>query len=510
MQENPMEEMFQEKEIHLSEYLMVLRKRKTLIILFLILTVLAAMFYSYTTDPIYQSSARLIIDKEKTSSPITGERTDFESYHSQSMTFNTSIKMIKSTPVIKEVISALNLDAEKQGQDLEVSFKKQLISQLKANIKLLLKMDEKNSVQKLSYEELENRKMQSIIATIKGKIEVEQVRDTRLLNISVKDKNPELSADLVNMFAEKYMEFNLANKMNSSRQTLEWLNNELYELRKKLEDDEKNFFDYKQQNKVFSITGKQKLSEQKIQEFNNKYLETRNKRLELDATINELSTNIKGIKGIANVRSLINNPMIENIYSKIVDLEIQLTRLLKTYKSKHPKIVQTKVELEKSKKRLALEIDKEYKNLQSERKVLYAREKILEKNVTQFEKDALDASGKELKYTILQRNVNTSQNLYDLMVSRVKESNILQTSNTSNIRLVEKAQVPVSPVSPNKKRNLLLSIVLGLFGGAGLAFFFEYLDQTIRTDEDIQNHFNIPVLSVIPEADKSVSYGAHY
>jgi len=510
MQENSMEEMFQEKEIHLSEYLMVLRKRKTLIILFTILTVLAAMFYSYTTDPIYQSSARLIIDKEKTSSPITGERTDFESYHSQSMTFNTSIKMIKSTPVIKEVISALNLDAEKQGQDLEVSFKKQLISQLKANIKLLLKMDEKHTVQKLSYEELENRKIQNLVATIKGKISVGQVRDTRLLNISVKDKDPELSANLVNMFAEKYMEFNLANKMNSSRQTLEWLNNELYELRKKLEDDEKKFFDYKQQNKVFSIKGKQKLSEQKIQEFNNKYLETKNKRLELDATINELSRNIKGIKGVANVRSLINNPMIENIYSKIVDLEIQLTRLLKTYKSKHPTIVQTKVELEKSKKRLALEINKEYKNLQSERKVLYAREKILEKNVTQFEKDALDASGKELKYTILQRNVNTSQNLYDLMVSRVKESNILQTSNTSNIRLVEKAQVPVSPVSPNKKRNLLLSIVLGLFGGAGLAFFFEYLDQTIRTDEDIQNHFNIPVLSVIPEADKSVSYGAHY
>ncbi len=505
MQEPIMDEMFQEKEIHLSEYLMVLRKRKTLIILFLIFTVSAAMFFSFSTDPIYESSAKLIIDREKSSSPITGERTDFESYHSQSMTFNTSIKMIKSTPVIKQVIAVLNLDAEKE--DLEVNFVNQLVSQLKDNIKLLLKKDEQ---QELSFEESENRKMQGLIAVVKAKIEVEQVRDTRLLNISVKDKNPELSADIVNMLAVKYMEFNLGNKMQSSRQTLEWLNNELYELRKKLEDDEKKFFDYKQRNKVFSITGKQKLAEHKIQEFNNKYLETRNKRLELDAKINELSKNINGIKGVANVRSLINNPMIENIYSKIVDLEIKMTRLLKTYKARHPKIVQIKGELEKSKKRLALEITKEYKNLKSERKVLYAREKILEKNITQFERDALDASAKELKYTILQRNVNTSQNLYDLMVSRVKESNILQTSNTSNIRLVEKAQVPVSPVSPNKKRNLLLSIVLGLFGGAGLAFFFEYLDQTVRTDEDIQNHFNLPVLSVIPKADKSVSYGAHY
>ena len=113
----------------------------------------------------------------------------------------------------------------------------------------------------------------------------------------------------------------------------------------------------------------------------------------------------------------------------------------------------------------------------------------------------LDASTKELKYTILQRNVTTSQNLYDLMVSRVKESNILQTSDTSNIRLVEKAIIPIYPVSPNKKRNLLLSMIVGIICGAGLAFFLEYLDQTVRTEEDIHLHFNIPVLSVIPEAE---------
>ena len=141
MQDFPTEDPFQEKETHLSEYLMVLSKRKTLIILVFILTVAATMFYSYTTDPIYQSSAKLIIDKEKTSSPITGERTDFESYHSQTMTFNTSIKMIRSTPVVQQVITGLKLDAENNDQDLEVSFIKQLISQFKANIKLLLKME---------------------------------------------------------------------------------------------------------------------------------------------------------------------------------------------------------------------------------------------------------------------------------------------------------------------------------------------------------------------------------
>lgn len=504
MENQPMEELFEEKETHLSEYLMVLLKRKRLILLVFICVISVSMFYTYASDPVYESSAKLLIDRESSSSPITGERMDFESYNSQTLTFNTSIRMITSTPVLRQVITALALDAEDRDQDLEVSFVRGLITQLKANIKLLLKIDKK---QELTLEELQNLKTQKLISAVRQKISVEQVRDTRLLDLKVKDKDPRLAADMVNMLARKYMEFELGNKMNASKQTLEWLNNELYELKKKLEDDEKRFFEYKQENQVFSITGKQKLAEQKIQEFNSRYLETRNQRLELDARINELSKNIQGARDVANVRSLINNPMIEDIYSKIVNLEIQLSKLSKTFKSKHPKIVQTKSEIEKSEKRLALEIQKERDNLASKRKVLFANEATLEKTIAEFETDALDTSSKELKYTILQRNVNTSQNLYDLMVSRLKESNILQSSNNSNIRLVEPAQVPTSPVSPNKKKNLLLGIVLGLMGGAGLAFFLDYFDQTIRTEEDIQTHLNISVLSVIPEADRSESNG---
>ncbi|MBU0463093.1 MAG: GumC family protein [Proteobacteria bacterium] len=488
-----MEEAFQEKEIHISDYLMVLSKRKALIIAFFIITVSMTMLVTFLMEPVYMASAKLIIDKETSSSPITGERTDFENYQSQAMTFNTHFKLILSTPVIDQMITILKLDDENTGEDIEINPIKEVVTQFKDNVKLLLKIENK--------ELAPHEKKQLFMDKIKEKIAINQIRDTRLLTIDIKDKNSILAADMANTLAQKYIEFNRSSKMESSKQALEWLNNELYQLRKKLEDAEKKFFEYKQENKVFSITGKQKMAEQKIGEFNNKYLETRNKRLGLDAKIHELTQNIQGTSGVANVRSLIENPIIDNIYGKIVDLELELTRLSKTFKSKHPKILQINSELTRSRKRLDQEIQKEFENLKSERKVLVAREKTLEKTVSEFESDALDSSSKELKYTILQRNVNTSQNLYDLMVSRVKESNILQTSDTSHIRLVEKAAIPIDPVSPNKKLNLLLSMILGIFCGVGLAFFLEYLDQTVRTEEDIHLHFNIPVLSVIPEVE---------
>ncbi|GAB6142762.1 GumC family protein [Desulfocicer niacini] len=510
-QEQPFsDEMFPEKEIHLSEYIEILTKRKKLIILFFVLTVLVTVLFTLKTTPIYQSTAQLIIDKERNTSPITGERMEFEGYASETLTFQTHFKLIKSTPVIQNVVGTLRLDQMKE-EDLEISPIQNLVRQLKENVALLLSSADDTTMEKdAPLIDPATEKMNLLVEGVQKKIDIEEVRNTRLLNISVKDKDPVMAADIANALAREYIRFNLSNRVESSKDNLDWLNNELYRLKKKLEDDERAFFEYKQKSKLFSMEGKQKVVDQKISEFNTKYLEARNQRMELDSKISELQKHLESSRGLAKVRSLLNNAFIENLYNKINDLEIEYSKLSKVYKSKHPKLVQLQSELAKSKTRMNEELAKELANLKSQRTVLKAREDVLERTIGEFEQDALDTSGKELKYTILQRNVNTSQNLYDIMVTRVKESDILKTSDTSNIRVVENAAISPVPVSPNKKRNLLLGMVLGLMGGVGLAFFFEYLDQTLRTEEDIQNYLNLSVLSVIPEADKSSGYGYTY
>ncbi|SMC44091.1 Uncharacterized protein involved in exopolysaccharide biosynthesis [Desulfocicer vacuolatum DSM 3385] len=504
------DEMFQEKEIHLSEYIEILTKRKGLIFLCFVLTLSATVLFTLRTTPIYKSTAQLIIDREKTTSPITGERMEFEGYASETLTFQTHFKLIKSTPVIEKVVTALRLDQVNE-EDLEISPIGNVIRQLKENIKLLFSQDNDEDINTdRALVDPQIQKRNDLIKNVGAKINIQEVRNTRLLDISVKDKDPAMAADIANALAREYIKFNLSNRVESSKENLDWLNNELYRLKKKLEDDERTFFEYKQQSKLFSMEGKQKVVDQKISEFNTKYLEARNSRMELDSKIAELERHLNSARGLAKVRSLLNNTFIENLYNKINNLEIEYSKLTKVYKSKHPKVVQLKSELAKSKKHLNEELAKELANLKSQRTVLRAREGVLEKTIGEFEQDALDTSGKELKYTILQRNVNTSQNLYDVMVARVKESDILKTSDTSNIRIVESAGVSPVPVSPNKKRNFLLGIVLGLMGGVGLAFFFEYLDQSLRTEEDIHAYLNLPVLSVIPEADKSSGYGYTY
>lgn len=495
--------MFEEdfdESIQLTEYVHILQKRKIVFLSIFLLILAATVFFTYTTVPIYQSAATIIIDKEQSSSPLTGQRMEYESFYSQELTFKTHFKLILSKAVIQRVIKKLKLDEETED-DLEISPLKKIIKTYKNNIKSLLGIGDKAPP-------TEDEKLNSMINNVKAKVSVEAIEETRLLKIAVKDIAPDQATLIANTLAKQYIEFNISNRMDSSKDTLEWMNNELYGLKKKLEDDERAFFDFKQKHKVFSLSSKQKMVDQKLSEFNSNYLSTRNKRLDLDTKISEIEKNFGKSKDLSSIRFLINNKVIEDVYVQVKNLEIEYANLSKVYKSRHPKIVKTKGELLKNRTRLKDELQKELASLKSERDVYYSREQVLKDTMKEFEQDALNTSGNELEYSILQRNLGTSKHLYDTLLSKMKESDLLKTSASSNIRLVEEAIPPIRPVIPNKKRNIMLGIILGLAGSVMLAFFLEYLDQTIRTEEDIKKYLDVPVLSIIPKADNSVDYGS--
>ncbi len=488
-----MNNMESEQSIHLSEYFYIIEKHKVIIIASLVIMVTLTMLFSFLMKPVYRSTATMIFDKEQTTSPLTGERLDYESYVSQSLTFNTHFKLIKSRQVMEKVIRNLHLDRAAQDHELQTGFLKGLFSQFKKNIKLLLGKEEEVLT---DYD-----KMASLVNNLKGKFDIENVRDTRLLKVSVDDHDSVQARNLANSLARVYIDYNISNRLNSSQNTLGWMTAQLYEMKKKLEDAEEEFMNYKQKEKIFSIQEKHKFIMQKIEEFNDAYIKARNKRLELDAKLAELNRNINAKGSLIHSRSIIFNSIIDNLYTQLVEAEVEFSRLGKVYKPKHPKMLQIKSKLDKTAKKLNIELKKEVENLKTERSVLFSREKVLENTMADFENDAMETNRKALKYSILERNVETNKKLYDTLLVKVKESNVVGNLDVSNIRIVEEAALSQYPVKPKKKRNLLLSIIFGLMTGIGLAFLIEYMDRTLRTEDDIRKHLDLPVLSVIPVAD---------
>ncbi|MFH1153943.1 MAG: GumC family protein [Pseudomonadota bacterium] len=490
----PVNEAFIDDEVHLLDYIdVILRRRKLVFFIFLAVSSGAVLFAEIKT-PVYEATATMIIDQEISSSPITGERVDYGSHNSQTLTFNTHSKLITSRPVIKRVVQDLHLDSENRAEG-------QASDSMKASILMHIQTMAQTMGWGESQEKARNRDI-DLYDDIARKITVNQVRDTRLLKISVKDKDPEEASRIANSFAGQYIEFTLSNRSDSSQKNLEWIKTELYSLKTRLEEDEKKFLIFKEQNQIVTIQGKQKMFEQKITEFNNNYLETHNKRLELDAIIDELHQCSAQGKTLIGVRALVDTPLIASSYSKVLSLEIEYSKLNKIFKPRHPKLIQLQEELYESRQKLAIEIKNEAISLKAQRNVLLARETVLKKSMSEFEKEALEISSRELEYLTLQRNVNASQKLYDALLERLKESDILKTSDASNLSIIEKAEAPAYPVSPRMIRNLALGMVAGLFLGCLMAFVLDYLDQTVRTENDIEDYLDLKVLSVIPESEQ--------
>ena len=289
-----------------------------------------------------------------------------------------------------------------------------------------------------------------LVSSLKEQIEVEPVKDTQLLKITATDPDRKTAKNMADALADAYIEFNIDNRLKASRSTLTWMTDQLYEMKKKLEDAEEEFYAFKQQNKLFSFSGKQDMTAQKIAEFNNTYIQTRNRRLEIDSKLEELNPSSSDKVNILYARSVILNPVIDELYSQLISIEMEHSQLAKVYKSKHPKMIQSTARLERARRKLHDEVLKEVENLKYERSMLFEKEKVLQKTIADFEGESLQGSRNELKYTILQRNVETNQKLYDALLSKVQESRLIEDIDISNIRIVEKSELPREPSSPIK------------------------------------------------------------
>jgi capsular exopolysaccharide synthesis family protein len=111
--------------------------------------------------------------------------------------------------------------------------------------------------------------------------------------------------------------------------------------------------------------------------------------------------------------------------------------------------------------------------------------------------EALGLNEKIVQYQVLKREVDSNRAMYEALFSRLKEHNLTQESQNVNVWVVEKAETPLTPEKPKKMLNILLGLVLGFCGGIGLAFFIEYLDNTIKTPEEAEERLGLPMLGVI-------------
>ena len=211
----------------------------------------------------------------------------------------------------------------------------------------------------------------------------------------------------------------------------------------------------------------------------------------------------------------INNPLIQRLREEYVRLKREYQKMEERFQPDYPELQRTKVEMDSARKSLEDETQNLGKGAYSEFQTALKKERSLEAEFNEQKSAAFQMNSSAVLYNGLKVEIQNKKTLLDSLLRRESETGVearLKGLRTSNIRVVDRARVPVRPSSPNKKRNLILALILGLGGGVGLAFLFDFLDNSVKTSEDVERYAGLPTLGVVPKfslegANKAYSYG---
>jgi capsular exopolysaccharide synthesis family protein len=495
-----MEENTQDR-IDLRDYLRVVLKRKWTIITVFAVTVITVMIHAFTATPIYKATTRLIIDKENPNvvsiqevMAVDASGTDY---------YQTQYKIIESRSVAAEVIRRMRLE---ENEEFSPKPKDDLISNITRSIAeafaswkdrlfSLFKTDKPSHAGE-EQEEVDHKLVSAFI----NRIEVTPIRNSRLVDISFEAKDPSLTARITNTLAAAFIDQNLETKLKAVQDAVKWLHTRIEEERKKVEKAEQALLKYKEKHDIITdfSSDVEKVTAQKLAQLNTQVVEAESKRVEAETRYQQAAALSGAPDMLDSIPEVLNNDLIRQIKAMEVDLYKRMSELSKKYGEQHPQMQAIESELKTLQKRKAQEMTRVINSLRSEFKVAEAREKSLKASLEKQKRESLDLNQKAIEYTVLQREAESAKQMYDLLIKRFKETSLTEDMRTGNIRIIDRAQVPKAPVRPKKTLNLLLAVLLGMISGVGLAFFFEYLDNTIKLPEDIQRYLRVPYLGPVP------------
>jgi len=508
-----------EKEIHLRDYLRVVARRKSTVITFFVITVLVTVLATYTATsrPVYQAAARAVIERNVAYS-LTGHRYDgYSGYDPEFL--HTQTQIIKSQGVAEKVVDAIGAEQMyeayfPEGREEDRSIGQAVRSWVAGAYQsfkevigieaLLSGKQEPSSAQAAHQAASPPSKADIMQSIVRQSISVTPIENTRVVSISYASPNPVLAMKIANNVAQAYIDQLLDMRMEMSNHSIEWMKKKAEEQRKKLEESEQALHEYKRKHNIVTIEDRLAILPQRLAEFSEKLTRAEARRKELETIYNQVKG--KSPAELESISVIADDASVDSINEKILESRQKISELSKKFGPKHPRMIAAQNELMELERVKQKELQKAVKTVENEYLLAKAQEEQLRNMLEQTKFETARLNERSIQLDILKRKVETNKYLYDALIKRMEEKGLTERNQSVNVWVIEKAKMPEMPVPQGKKRNVLLGLILGMFGGVGLAFFFEYLDNTAKSPEDIEERFELPVLGAIDRhRDKNTS-----
>lgn len=483
---DPYDELDHETPI-LIQYWQAILRHKIAIAIIIAACIALGIIATLLMTPYYTSTATVEINREQDKvTNVEGLRTA-DSGGQNLEFYQTQYSLLESRSLAERVVRAQNLAAKDEFFDtFNVDPDSEGLLTQKADVQSAARR---------------NERLKIATEILQEQISISPIRGSSLVDISFSSPSPSLSAEIANAWVEQFIASNLDRRFNSTADARQFLEEQLADLKQKLEDSERNLSAYADNKEIITLSSQQssdgKTVSQKTLASTN--LEALNNALAV-AIAERIAAESEASQRSGNRNSLTNNAL-DAIREERAKVQAEYAKLLVLFEPEYPSAKALQSQISALDKSIAAEESRSRMGTSARYREALEKEQQLQMQVDRLKRQFSGERRDSIQYNIFQREVDTNRQLYDGLLQRYKEIGVAGVG-TNNISIVDIGQPAEKPSSP----RLLLNIALAIFGGFGLAaayvFVMEQIDQTINDPSDLKSKLGIAPLGSIPDLEK--------
>ncbi|HBI14607.1 MAG TPA: hypothetical protein DDY20_03685 [Desulfobulbaceae bacterium] len=502
----PVDPFAPDQGLTLRDYLQILNKRRmTVLTVFCIVFTVSVILGMKKDAPLYTSVSTILMERN-----LINSNAGLGMFYVWDPEFlPTQTEIIKSKKVAQRVVDQLELGTKyynhffpKQNQD-----DSWLTNLIKLPGKIFTSVfhhapnDGQNTGDPKPASEQRTRDI--IADMVRTSIELEPVKETRVVNIKYTDANPTVAKMVNDALVKAYIDETLDIKLNSTQQSLRWMTSKADQERKKLEEAEGNLQKYMREHNLVTLEDRLAVYPEKLTQFSTELSTAESKRKELDAIHAQIARFGITDQSLEAIPIFSQNATLQSLRDQILKADQRIKELSKKYGAKHPLMIKAMDDREVLSKEKASEIKRITESIAQDYELAKSREENLRDLLNTTKEELLDVNERFIQYSIMKREVESSRALYEALTSTIKKASVTEETQNVNIWVMREASLPDSPSNQRPRRTVLIGFILALAAAVGLALLVEYFDNTIKTSDDIEKRYQLTVLGAIFETRKN-------
>jgi capsular exopolysaccharide synthesis family protein len=491
-----------DSDVHILDRIAVLYRYRRISIAVFVLTSAAMMIQGYSTIQYYRAQGQLLIENERTTAVpgLAGQNADF--YEDPEPYFQTQYKILRGRDLTRHVVARIKLNQvpEFNGTAKPPSTPFTLLGDLRTRLVSLVSGKAQTPAQTPRGEQTPDES--ALVGAFISRVNVEPVRGSRLVLVSFDAVDPTVATAATNGLMDEYVDQNLEVKLQSSQNMLDWLDKELANQQRKVEESERALAEYRDKQNALSLDDKQNIVLSRLNALNDAVTKARMERVQKETQYILIKPLLRGgTVGPVSPDALpivVQNGQMQHLKTRLAELQQQKVQLSARYGEKHPAIINVNAQLADNQRQLDLETSKALWSIKSDYDTAVLNERTLTQNLEAAKEDAQDLSRKSVGYNVMEREAKSNRQVYESLLQREKELRVSNNSRANNVRIVDRAEVPKSPLAPTGRRTWFTSLFIGLAMAIAVAFGLDYMNDTIKTPEDVTRRLKLPFLGLVP------------